>query len=602
MKFAISLLLFLVSTFHAELVFKINSIADGSVSYDQKAKYQKLAVGEDAFCTSEFSLVVGDGIGSSSFISYCYASVLTYSTTVAFLYQRNENPQASLGSSENIVEFFDSVIMNEIDRYGKQSLIGSDPEKDKLWYSEENEKIAASERIVNAQKALEKRSPSEQVDLMKFQTSVSTTLVGAFLESTRYSKSNPNLAVAKLNIYQRGDSTMMIYRPLYNKSTKSYVYVPVYQTVEIQEEFNFPYQFNLSKETSFGYNIKKPDPRIQISVADSFDVKATDLVIVGSDGFFDNVHISFITYLVNFLVTQMSDEHNQMKDILAELTNITEKYLTVFRDHYENLKMEKKPVCKPPQNTGRPRGARNNLLSSIFSGCCSRGEAQGILDRPEPRLQASSTRSIPIGNIHAIEVQNSREKFFKCSPEQIIGERDFHFERSSQKFGFELSDPSTQFSSDCVKNAILGGFAHSINDIENFTELFKAKRMSKSLLLVAKIVSKEESRYPSPFVIGFVKDQQKWPLNKILKYPQVTGKVDDITVVTGLVVEKAESEENTSKRNTSFLNATQKARIKTYANYQEDVIHFYENADLQKLREQDSEIVQSHSKGERVLI
>ena len=50
---------------------------------------------------------------------------------------------------------------------------------------------------------------------------------------------------------------------------------------EQQHEFNFPYQLAQKK-----YN--GDDPRDSICIG--IDIKANDIIVVGSDGFFDNVY------------------------------------------------------------------------------------------------------------------------------------------------------------------------------------------------------------------------------------------------------------------------------------------------------------------------
>ena len=54
----------------AKLLFKIEKLNDGAVQYlDKDNKKTRYLMGEDAFCTTKFTLTVADGASSSKFIS-----------------------------------------------------------------------------------------------------------------------------------------------------------------------------------------------------------------------------------------------------------------------------------------------------------------------------------------------------------------------------------------------------------------------------------------------------------------------------------------------------------------------------------------------------
>ena len=345
----------------ADLVFKIESIADGPIIYDYKEKYQKLVAGEDASCTSELSLAVADGIGSSPFISYYYASALTFATTIKFLDERLKDPNFSLNTNEDIVQFFDKAIMDEIDQYKKHTnIIEVDLENDTEM--NENDKNVALERRKKALGILARRELEEVMPIIKLPKEVSTTFIGAFLESTQ----SPNVGHGKLNIYQRGDSVLVVFRPIKYNETETYTYVPIYQTVEMQEKFNFPYQFTTSKEFSFNLGTsKQPQDKVQFSLADSIEVMEHDLVIAGSDGFFDNIHLSFTTYLVNFLVDSLSVEKVQMSQIRLKLEEVIKKYLDVFKKHYKDLDRKKK-AAQEARRTQEHHSTRQNVLFMVL--------------------------------------------------------------------------------------------------------------------------------------------------------------------------------------------------------------------------------------------
>jgi hypothetical protein len=570
-------LLFLISLTNAELVFKVTGITDGSVDYDPKTKYQKLAKGEDAFVTSEHSLVVADGVGASQFISYYFASALSYSVTAFFLQLRVQKPDYRFSSNSQIANVFDRIVTNEIGVYEKQSAVEkNDPAKDRKWYPEPSQVAEASARQQRAQQALKKRTNVEQIELKTFQSKISATLIGAFLEQMPSSKSSPETAKAQLNIYQRGDSRLLVFRPTPSGKENSYVYMPVYKTVDIQETFNSPYQFDLSKE-GLGYYDSKPKTNVQTSLADFLEVREHDLVVVGSDGLFDNVHLSFITYLVNFLVGKLSDKQMKIDELKTQLETLTQEFLGIFKRHYESL--NKLPESQQQQTHSR-----------------TLDQQLGQREKHVP------VQSIVESNLPTSEAKNDVRSFFRCSVKDIVSEQQFKFDKNAKRFGYHLSGIEKAPFTDCVIKAITQEFSHTKTDIKNYAALLKAQQMSSSILQVVKTISKQETNYPSPFFISYAHNDRKYSMPQVLRYSKATAKADDITIVTGLIVNRKTTFETSIKRAYSCLEEVLEARTKMYADYQEDVIHFYQTADIPQIKALNAEMKSVTEKSSRLLI
>ena len=225
------------------------------------------------------------------------------------------------------------------------------------------------------------------------------------------------------------------------------------------------------------------------------------------------------------------------------------------------------------------------------------------MDRPVERASAASLRANPIGDMVEMEIQNNRDKFFQCSPKEIVGERKFHFDEDSKRFGFHLTDQDIRFASSCVKEAILDRFAHSAQTITDFSQHFKANKMSKALLYAAKLLSLVPTEYPTPFDLAYLKSQLKSEdMDKLLSFSQFGGKPDDITVVAGLIVEKDASVETRPNSLDNFKEEVEKARTSVYSDFQKDIIHFYENANLRKIIKKMEGIEDSDTEDNIILI
>ncbi len=104
----------------ANLRFEINDIAQGAVSEYFKFKKQRFRMGEDGHCTSPFTLAVADGIGSTDFISYYLAQILSISITEAMLNNRDDSSSTSTSDSPNFLQDTVKALVEEIHSYEKK--------------------------------------------------------------------------------------------------------------------------------------------------------------------------------------------------------------------------------------------------------------------------------------------------------------------------------------------------------------------------------------------------------------------------------------------------------------------------------------------------
>ena len=202
------------------------------------------------------------------------------------------------------------------------------------------------------------------------------------------------------------------------------------------------------------------------------------------------------------------------------------------------------------------------------------------------KVSLNTVRSVQFKRILKLEAKDPRDNFFDCSPKELIGEREFEYNKNTKKFGFHLKDENTQFSSSCVKQAIREGFTHSEKTIKDFADLFKAKDMATALVSVVKTLSQTQSHYPSPFLVRNFKSRAKSiTVDQILSSPQMMGKPDDITVVAGLIVDKTASPQETKESLENFQIDVKQNRSQMYTDLQDDIIHFYKKADVKQFIE-----------------
>lgn len=287
----LKILLFFIGSIESRLRFKVEKIDDGAISmFVKEDKKMAKDLGEDAYMSTPFGLVVADGIGGSPFLSYYMANYLTFFAAEYFTdYQNREN---------DFIQTIETKMKSAIKTYKTRTV-----------------------EIFNAESFGKTPSTIENGDKYKFHMVASTT-VAAFID-------NNNLEAPKLRIFNRGDSSLVLFRRQLNEKTEKYFYAPVFAPKSEVKAFNFPIQ-----STAFGDQAA--------ITADNFQEVATtvgDIVLMGSDGFFDNVHLSLTTFALNWIIHQLHDKTKQNIHWEDEIKNLADNY------HSFISKLQKK-ACK----------------------------------------------------------------------------------------------------------------------------------------------------------------------------------------------------------------------------------------------------------------
>ena len=108
----------------------------------------------------------------------------------------------------------------------------------------------------------------------------------------------------KLRTAMIGDSGYMLLRQVEENGRK--LYQNIYKSKEQQHSFNFPFQI--------GTNGDAPDK----SIANKHDIKKKDIVVLGTDGLFDNVYPEDLEKLVNNVVKDDKYDSAELAKAIAE--------------------------------------------------------------------------------------------------------------------------------------------------------------------------------------------------------------------------------------------------------------------------------------------
>ena len=264
--------------------FAVKQAEDGYFIPYWKQKGVGYSFGEDSFVTTPYGVAVADGIGSSPFVAQHIAKHLTTTFAQWILGCRYPaNPSQALVELCKINQNIDEL--GTIKEVMKQIMVKS---------------VDDANEIINRSELQGKVSIDQ-----------SSTFVSAYFSPEDLAQNKK----AKLNIFQKGDSLALILRyDAKNRNWKPFAY-----TSDDQARFNEPYQYSMT-ELLTPKSFSQDDRNRFFSI----EPKLKDVVILGSDGLFDNVPISVITLAFNALVQDFSKNFSlYMAKILKPNTRIS---------------------------------------------------------------------------------------------------------------------------------------------------------------------------------------------------------------------------------------------------------------------------------------
>ena len=304
-----------------------------------KAKNLHYEVYEDRAATTEHSLVLSDGVGGWNFPSSHMAAILTEATSKAII-------ESQIGE--------DQKVLNGGFEYPRLSQALADEMS--IWIQNYQDTIvnAAQEFIhFNSQTQKTPAATHNLINMSKYgaydwavKLGGAGTLLGCYVMNSESTE-------PKLRLFQAGDSLAMLMKPrLSDLAEKTSYYVPEFVTDDMQKSFNAPSQLssleienfrlqlqnNCFQDTEFVERDPNGDDNInmyaylyylnRVVKEFEFPIFKKDIIILGSDGLFDNVSsplmVVFFNYVLKYLQLQKKKGVTELKDvmwILDELVN-----------------------------------------------------------------------------------------------------------------------------------------------------------------------------------------------------------------------------------------------------------------------------------------
>lgn len=520
-----------------EHYFNTNSIEAGTFLPLPKKKNLEIDLGEDSFLTSPVGLVVCDGVGGTRFSSKYFSLYLTVYYQKALI-QKEAINKNWFYNEDSFAEFINRSINTGITAY-KKTFNG---ELDK-WIQEN--KLAKKE------------------DSLKNYLSASSTFVSASIVKIEGKE--------RLIFASKGDSRGILFRRVITEQGSIY-YLPFIFTTEGSVGFNFPLQIDSEEVSS-----------IQNFTYDSTPTRSSDIVLLGSDGVFDNIHFGFLVLTMNAIFAfQTLDLVNEssiftfLKPYVHLYAQIVKrKEWVVYEHYYKNyaysMKKEYNLENKPDRNSFR-------FLKSFFNKLFKKTDpiALKIEENQFEVFMIQREKEMKVQNAVEVKVNQAFMRFFRCPVIEMISFKSMNEE---------------DYVSPCIQKILESDLNLVKTEAKNVFLKYNAEIASFTIAKIAKLFSEIGKSYPSNFSIKAWKE-------KVFDQKELSsGKPDDITAVVAMVRVK-------SKINTEpFEKLAQDLEIfeKEWENrLKKDVIPFLriQLSHLQKKKIQKEEYLSANVEGE----
>lgn len=516
----------------AKLFFRIRKLKEGSIIPYPKSKNVNRLVFEDWFNATPAVMSVADGIGGVRFPTSHFAQVITNQVT-QFLFN---NQEAVYPESKDFEAAVSEHAINEIDNFNSN-----------LRQAIESSANEISQKL------------GRTISINEQNFMAAATFISAAIENL------PN-ETSRLNIFQKGDSGMIIFKiKKHSEEVNAYHYEPTYVSREQSYKFNMPFQFSNSKTSPMHQSVEKQE------------IQKGWIVLMGSDGLWDNLSLGFITYLLNYsLYLSLKGELTKDKiDTIAK--SLQSKYKIKLKSDNKQIKKLAKSLFKTEKASKFQLGGffkmfvPNFLLSNkkattynLDSEQIKATTQQAVGPLTDSEFDVSLKDSdVPIEDQNEDEATENLEAYFK------------HMQRTENEF-FDCNGADLVWEnyaemaempllSPCAAESIRQSFLFTTNDISAITEIIDPKLISNVIARTAMLMSKVEKNNYSPFF-----------LRKVQFYGKMfeeSGKQDDITAVIGIITDK-EPEQEVMK---SFQAALQEQKKESYLNLKNDVNVFMRN-------------------------
>ena len=452
----------------SRLNFKTTTISDGAKIEYQKNKLGENPLGEDSIGTTPVSLVVCDGVGGSKISSKFISQYLVNSFQKFILKDLTRDP-------------FEIVEELRMERQIKTTLNDFPSQFNALM----------SNSILEWEK-----STAHKFEITPSKMSSSSTFVAAILLSDFMEEKN------FLKIIQKGDSLATIFQV--TLGPKGNYYQPSYFLKDQQYQFNYPYQFSSDKK-----NIESE------IFYDTIEVKENDVVILGSDGLFDNVHFGFLAMAFNSLIFLNDKDEKDINKIFNNIILIYKDILKrknwIVNKHYGNIPFD---ITSKMEENDEYSLKTTTVITSNNEELESRQYIRKTTSETFEKFYKRVTSPFSNDSTIPLKVKNAFLKFFKCPIIEML----------SIPLNYGNRD---DLLSDCVQK-ILKDDLTADDKLTEFINAFDSKRSSSIIAKIALTFSLFDKEYPSPFSI------HGWKEN-VNTFNVGFGKKDDISVIATIV-------------------------------------------------------------------
>ena len=398
----------------------------------------------------------------------------------------------------------------------------------------------------------------------KFKSSKSKDLgQSATFVSAYFSPEDPTKGKkAMLNVFQKGDSLALILRfdPV-KRNWKPFVY-----TSDGQEKFNTPYQYIIN----LNLNNEAYSDEDKYTSFLSIEPQANDVVILGSDGLFDNLPISIIVMAFNAavekVVMDIELERTEASIISSRacLRKLLEAYQEIIKrvttekvletdklepgvaeydlsDFIKNWEEKKKEIEQRQQQNVNQLLQQDQKQNRIVQAPFVQDVGQNMEIEGQTLSQAD------------IQEDSKPKKPAKCKARDLLYHKDIEGDKAEQgqeeqKRGFKgFLDP-------CFVDILDTMYYFDETRIEIFLKVYNPNVISSIITEMAKDMTNHTELYPSPFSAKEIRYNEITKIGNAIRLNQAKGlnrpipripkrnplrtKSDDITVVTALVFKK----------------------------------------------------------------
>lgn len=480
--------------------FKFNSTTDGYSIKNSDIHAQSIP-NEDSFYTVPLGFVITDGVGSDLLPGDIFSRSL--SLYLARLFMSPGEMRRKLDKTNYAVNFEENVL-----KYSRWSIANFNDKLGRIGLPSPGVK-------------LDNQSKFDRLHL----TTNAATVLAVFINND-FKTSN---SIKSLRIFQKGDSLVMVFNPVTIAEGKFGIsfFSPEFVLKEQVHAFRVPHQFIST------------DPNFSQHICHEYIVKNGTIVVAGTDGLFDNLPLSFITYLVNLLafetaINNISEE--MMEGLVRAKVNL---YISKMKDENTVLKMYEKirEKAKVHDNTffWLLDGIRNGLKYLLEQDDSTNPKSHAYknqqlsldsyiakqLLRNIPEIKNNSTKSNREYDNFAKKLNaRNADSFFDCSLEDIFYEpKDYSKAR--------------EIISGCTESSIMSAFPFSELMIKRLIKNFNSMLVSKGIALAAQIIAETKTKNLIPYNLREFEDAME-KLNLDAK-PSSDGRLDDITVVAAIV-------------------------------------------------------------------